>query len=306
METPQLRYLFALALRQITRHWWLPLPPREKLARLFFRPHHVPDTPFLIHLDDIRYRGTLREYLDWRIFFLGSFERETLNLARHLARDLSQRGSEGGFLDVGANKGLYTLLLASHFPRVVAVEPMEENRAKLERALRENDIDNVHIAPCGLSDEEGSAPFYLPPAGNEGIGSFVSEHLPQAEQSITLPIRRGDDLCAEHRLTLGLVKIDTEGHEAAVLEGLRATLDRDRPFIILEIGDSTKAPLEARGGLTRLLPEGYTLFEISEHTRQRHFSLRALRDEELLSRDISNNLACPRERLSAVAPFLRT
>jgi hypothetical protein len=37
-----------------------------------------------------------------------------------------------------------------------------------------------------------------------------------------------------------MVKIDVEGHEHAVIEGGRSTIERDRPFIIIEILGTAK------------------------------------------------------------------
>uniref|UniRef100_UPI001916C781 FkbM family methyltransferase n=1 Tax=Mycobacterium paraintracellulare TaxID=1138383 RepID=UPI001916C781 len=48
---------------------------------------------------------------------------------------------------------------------------------------------------------------------------------------IDVPVKRLDDL---HLDDIGLIKIDVEGHELAVLRGATQTLTRNRPAIVVE------------------------------------------------------------------------
>ena len=294
-------YPLALAVRQATRQYWLPQRVREKMARVLFHPSRQVTHPFRVRLDRLVYRGDFREYLDWRVFFLGSFERETVNLCRFLAGHVRHRA----FLDIGANKGLFSLLLAGRFDRVVAVEPLSGNIAKMELAMAENGIRSIEIARCALGDADGMAEFTLPPAGNEGIGSLVPGHVTNPSGTTLIPVRRGAALCEELELRPGLLKIDTEGYEAAVLRGLLPVLRRDRPFLVMEIGESSKAALAAGGGVMAHLPEDYVLLEVAEASTVRDFFLTPLAEEEMLARTISNNLACPGEHLPLLGPYIR-
>ena len=277
----------AWAVRQVTRHWWIPQSFRERIARLTFRPHKPRNIPFRIRHRNVYFRGNLNEYLDWRVYFLGDFERETINLCRELANNAKWLT----FVDVGANNGLFTLSLAGHFNAIVAFEPFIDNVRLFEAALLENKIKNVEIHPCGLGNSDTLAALNLPPADNKGIGSFLP--LQDAAHSVVVPIRRGDDILKQY--IIGVIKIDVEGYEAFVLEGLRNLLSRDRPFIILEISNASKKPIESSGGLLKLLPRDYDVYEISDHSTCRQFHLRMVKDREVLGRQITNNLCCPSE-----------
>lgn len=294
-------YLLAVLIRQFTAQWWLPQVMRERLARAFFRPNRQQRYPFRVYVGGALYRGVFSEYLDWRIFFLGSFERETINLCKFLAAQARNRV----FCDIGANKGLYSLVLARAYHEVFAFEPLAGNVRKFESALAENCISNVRIFPFAIGDRDEERTFFLPPSGNEGIGSFVEGHVPGGTGTQTIRIRRADDVFAENGICPGLIKIDTEGFEWQVLQGMKVTLETYRPFVVMEIGATSKDAIAQDGGLYASLPSGYRIFEVSDHTTVSQFFLRKVDDADILTREISNNLLAPVEKVAQLERFIR-
>lgn len=128
------------------------------------------------------------------------------------------------YWDVGANIGTHAFLPAAAHPgaRIIAVEPHHRNVAKLIRNKTANGLDNVSVLPIALSDRGGTAAL----RGEDdrpGYGSFslVGE---SAETVATVPVRPGDDVIADGVPTPSVVKIDVEGGELAVLDGLKETL----------------------------------------------------------------------------------
>lgn len=133
-------------------------------------------------------------------------------------------------VDIGANKGLYSLPLASLCSRVVAFEPNPRLAGRLRLAVPRN----VSVRERALSNTAGEARFFVPldESGHwrPNIGSLEQP----GERSEEIVVERGrlDD---EGLTDIGMIKIDVEGHEGAVIEGAMATIRRDRPVMLIEI-----------------------------------------------------------------------
>ena len=134
-------------------------------------------------------------------------------------------------LDIGANHGTVTRLLAQRFKRVHAFEPDPVNLA----LLRAHAPENVSVHAVALAREFGTAEMRTPIWGgapSRGHGSLSKQfdgHDTTATTVATLP------LDALNLSNLGFVKIDVEGFVLAVLQGARRTLQREQPAIWIEI-----------------------------------------------------------------------
>lgn len=132
------------------------------------------------------------------------------------------------FYDVGANVGLYACLAADVVDApVVAFEPHPENADRLARNVALNDAD-VSLYRCALAAEEGTAELELAldEVGSAGH-SLVGTPGKSGYGAVEVRKRRGDELVAAEGLPDPTVlKIDVEGTERDVLEGLSETLSR--------------------------------------------------------------------------------
>jgi FkbM family methyltransferase len=147
------------------------------------------------------------------------------------------------FVDVGANCGLYSVLGPLWNPnlQVVAFEPVPGIFESLQKNVRLNRLESsVGCQQIALSDQSGTASLFLPPGDGldlETTGTLVTESWQARKGSPSFEVQamRFDDYEKEHPLHLDLVKIDVEDFEANVLEGMKATIMRDRPFVVCEI-----------------------------------------------------------------------
>jgi FkbM family methyltransferase len=147
------------------------------------------------------------------------------------------------FVDVGANCGLYSILGPLWNPKlqVVAFEPVPAIFEGLQRNVRLNQLEScVHCENLALSSQSGRATLFLPmPEGLdlETTGTLVNESWQARKGSPRFDVEavRFDEYEGRHPIRVDLVKIDVEDFEASVLEGMHATIMRDRPFIVCEV-----------------------------------------------------------------------
>jgi len=135
-------------------------------------------------------------------------------------------------IDVGANIGLSTILLARLAKRVVAYEPSPPNLAFLRRNLELNGITNVEVRAAAASSEPGTLRFHV---AQFGAGSHVvaSGHVSGGTiPAVDVPAVMLDD---EVLPPIAFIKINAEGHEPDVLAGARRLLARERPLIYTEV-----------------------------------------------------------------------
>ncbi len=144
-------------------------------------------------------------------------------------------------VDVGAHIGLYTLLAAASGARVFALEPDPANRALLEANLRMNGWRDAHVFPVAASDRVGSASLRCADGINRGTSSLaaVQPETSSSSPCEIVPTETLDRLLAPFQLDrIDWLKVDVEGHEAAVLAGACEVLSRTRN-LILEVTPAT-------------------------------------------------------------------
>jgi FkbM family methyltransferase len=134
-------------------------------------------------------------------------------------------------VDVGAHRGVYTWHLArivGSTGRVLAFEPQPDLAAYLQKAFARS--HRVSVASSALSDEAGKATLTIPVWGSTAmVGHATLEG--GGEIGIAVPRCTLDSL----DVSPTFVKIDVEGHEAAVLRGARQTIEQHRPTLLIEI-----------------------------------------------------------------------
>ena len=219
-------------LRAWCRQRWIPFGIRDRALRALVSPGGMAPTPFECEFAGMRYRGDLASYIDWTIYFYGAYEPGLLAFLRDCA---ATTGPGSVFVDIGANTGQHALFMASRVDQVHAFEPWPEALDRLEKNISLNALSNVTVHQFGLGEENGTVSFHSPASSNLGTGSFRADV--NATPSVgVLSVRRGDDVFAASGLDrMDIVKIDVEGFELKVLSGLRETLARFRPVIVLEL-----------------------------------------------------------------------
>lgn len=134
------------------------------------------------------------------------------------------------FLDIGANIGKYSIKLSTRFNNVYAFEPTPETHQMLKHNIEENKITNIHRHEIAAWNTDTTITFHLKnnPGGNS---ANMTEN---SIGTLTVKAEKLDnyiDLFGK----VDLVKIDVEGAECEVLEGMTHIIKKSNPIIIVEV-----------------------------------------------------------------------
>lgn len=165
--------------------------------------------------------------LTWVDCLVGAAEPENVHVPR-----LVPQSRRAVALDIGANNGVTTWLLSREFQLVHGFEPNPQLAAELAAAAPRN----VRVHQMAVSNKEGEAELLIPVSKGvtlSGWGSLrgnLFDHFDQI-QRVKVPTQTIDSFQFE---TVDFIKIDVEGHEMSVLEGAKETIQRCRPWLVVE------------------------------------------------------------------------
>lgn len=175
------------------------------------------------------------------------------------------------FLDVGANIGVYTALaarLVGPAGKVIAIEPFPDNVALMRETLALNGFENVTIAALAASDRAGEASLYL--SGDNHGDHRLCDHS-RTRRAVTVQTQTLDVLAQENGVARAdVIKIDTQGSEAAVFAGMCNLMSaKPAPIILTEfwpwgLRQTGKDP---RAFLEEIIAAGYAIYHIDGDQR---------------------------------------
>jgi len=164
-------------------------------------------------------------------------------------------------LDIGANRGIYSLYMshvAGKKGKVIAFEAQPELEESLFKLKKSFNLDNLEIINLALSSSVGSMTLQRKFIGSGAASFNFYDQNDQDLDSIDIAVTTLDDfLESRNDNPINFIKCDVEGHEADVFYGAKQTLMRDMPTLLFECHQSE----EQKGELFSFLTEiGYTGF----------------------------------------------
>lgn len=179
----------------------------------------------------------------------------------------------GTFVDVGVNLGQTLLKVKMLDParEYVGFEPNPQAFHYASELVERNRFTGCTLVPVGLSNETNVVTLFSK-ADADPSASIVPGFREPARyrRSQAVAVFGGDQLIAGFSARVGVVKIDVEGGEFEVVEGLSRTIERDQPCIFCEVLPVFD-PETATGALrlrrqqqleTLLHGLGYSLFQL--------------------------------------------
>ena len=249
--------------RWLWRQDWIGLPWKKSAYRALNNVGETPDAPFEADFFGLRYQGNLSNGIEFALYYYGAFEKPLLFFLRDALLKLQKsRGADACFCDIGANIGQHSLFMSQYGAAVHAFEPFDAVRARLEHHIQLNQLRNITVHPIGLGRETHHQTFYAPTGSNQGVGSFIEDSQQKGNEAIgDLQIFNGDDYFGQQGIVNPvLIKIDVEGLEKEVLEGLQSTLGRVRPVIAVEVSYGESRSFTSRESLLAILPADYLIY----------------------------------------------
>jgi len=163
-------------------------------------------------------------------FRKGVYEEEGLSVM------LDEVNPDDVVFDVGANIGYFTCLAAirTKSGEVHAFEMGHENFNILEKNIRLNQLSNAKPVCMAVSDDNGKVSILDSPVGN--AVTKILEDTPPGGDIISVPSISLDAYSRQSGAKPDFVKIDVEGAEMKVLQGMRNIL-KDGVKLLVEIHD---------------------------------------------------------------------
>jgi len=256
------------------------------IASLLYHLNHAPVWRRELNVWDRRMRAaSLDRLVALGLHRLGWMGRDEATLLRRLVRPGLQ------VIDVGANIGLYSLLLAHLVERsgsVLAFEPEPNLFAILRENCARNNATNVTPFQCALGRTSGLVSFHRSAfnSGDNRLGKASMGH-----DAVEVRVERFDDLHPDSRPDF--VKIDVQGHEFAALSGMERALSANpnvQVFFEFSPAGLRRAGTDPESLLAFFRERGFELYETegarlkrSRNARELDSALRGSRYTNLLA-----------------------
>jgi len=172
------------------------------------------------------------------------------------------------FIDIGSNIGYYSLLaknLVGLKGKVHSFEPTP----RTFKILKGNTINfkNIKINQLALLNKEGSV-FFTDYGSQYSVFNTLNKRMDKdffkGKKAKTIKIKTIilDEYCRENNIKPDFIKIDAEGTEYLILEGMSHVLKSSRPLIILEVSGDEEWEENCQKSIKILLNNNYKIFEI--------------------------------------------
>ncbi|MBU4537453.1 MAG: FkbM family methyltransferase [Weeksellaceae bacterium] len=142
-------------------------------------------------------------------------------------------GEQGTFVDVGAHIGRFSTLMAKKNWNVISFEPLKINFNALENNLKLNNVEkNAKIFNVGLGNRTEDQIIYF----NKLELGEASVSQKEGSSRDSVKILRFDDLYNDLQIKdFCIVKVDVEGFEEQVLEGMHGFVKTHQPLFVIEL-----------------------------------------------------------------------
>jgi FkbM family methyltransferase len=185
-----------------------------------------------------------RNWVDQQLIIRRPYEVAQIARCRQLIRENKLQC----FFDIGANFGLYSVLLSDEgLQETHAFEPLPRNMHQLGANLFLNGLDSrIKLHECALNDRAGRMDLFIDP-NSTGVSTLlpVESRVRQNAYKDSIQIESSvfDEMLSYEGLR-ALVKMDVEGAELMALSGMTRFLSRNQVALQVETTPQTQEPVD--------------------------------------------------------------
>jgi len=160
--------------------------------------------------------------------------------------------------DIGSNTGIYALYMAHLYldSKIYAFEPHKANFIRLVENAALNEFTNIYTYLLAISNVESKEIFYEPDETEGSTGGQIGQSIDEYGNYFEAVSKRMiftislDEFCALHKLTPHHIKIDVDGQESKIVEGMQGIIKQNHlQSVLIEIDNNkdfiTKTFLDA-------------------------------------------------------------
>ena len=239
----------------------------RRLRDCRFRRRYGEITRFSLRFGDVAVVFSTEDYRS-KFWFFPRYDGGKLHEEPAAKLMIQQFRSARCFADVGAHLGYYTCLACKFVPggTIYAFEMDRFNYSLLEENLKLNGCENVYALNVAVSDTSGVASYAckserLSPMLRLSTGTSPTD----SDKVIPVQVISLDEYFHNREIP-DLVKIDVEGAEMKVLEGMSRILEKVSPKLFIEVHPSELSDFRssAREVVQTLLDRDYRVYEIAD------------------------------------------
>jgi len=264
-----MRKLLLFLFKIVSRPFWgkgiyLKFPFISKIYNSAYRSLS-PEGSILLNINGLKIYVEGKSGMAKLLGIKGSYEEETTKLFSEILKE------EMTVLDLGANIGYYSLLAGKQIGekgKVFAFEPWHESFSLLQKNIEVNGFKNIIPVAKAVSNQCGRQKLFLASdPGQHSLGGDANC------ESVEVDVTSVDEFVREQNISVDLVKMDVEGAEMSVLEGMAETISKNPHIRIitefvpghLELNNCSPSAF-----LEKLFSYGFKLYVINDekHTRE--------------------------------------
>lgn len=231
------------------RRFWLEL--KKPLAKISYKGKSYKVPRF--SLNDF-YKSNFHTE-DWLFLFL---------------KNIVDNNNIKDFIDVGVNIGqtLFKINSIDNSVNYWGFEPNQKCFQLVEDIISINKIKNAQIIPVGLSDSNKVIQLFRRNQMDSSSSMVLNFRNVEDKESIWVPVFKFDEINTELGIkNMDLIKVDVEGAELEVFQGMKNSLKKFKPLIVVEVlpsyTKSNRFRIERQGQLFEILDElDYLIYQI--------------------------------------------